>query len=227
MRQTVSVKPSANNFCGVFGVAKPGEALRRMGVEPAWQDTKVAFGGAPVWTDTSGNFVLIGEVVLYNAPELRKALELPEAEPGELLAQLVGCYGAKAGLHAQGMFAVAVWDKRQEQLLLLRDSLGARTLYYADEGARACWFAARLRTLRHCPAVSSELSLEAIRHYLICAFVPGEQTLWQDIRELRPGTARLLPDHEMQTYWQPTEGEWNADEPLETYASRLRPGRLQ
>ena len=107
-------------------------------------------GGAPVWTDATGAIVVSGELVLDNADELRLKLRLPDADPGVLLAELYLLHGAKAGLHALGMFAVAIWDTREKRLLLMRDGVGARTLYYATNG-RAWWFSARLRAL---PAMS-------------------------------------------------------------------------
>ena len=151
-----------NDFSGVFGTPDPAAALRRLGTEPAWHDSEVAFGGAPVWTDATGGVVVCGEVVLDNADALRRALRLPEAAPGQLLAELYRRHGTSAGQHALWMFAVAIWDAEQRRLVLLRDGVGARTLYYATDG-RAWWFAARLRTLRRCPAVSRTISLTALR----------------------------------------------------------------
>src|SRR5690348_8481530 len=99
---------SGNAWIGVYGVDDPAATLRAHGVEPAWHDREVAFGGAPVWTDRSGTIVVRGEMVLDNAPELRRRLERPDAAPGELLAELYACHGAQAGRYALGMFAVAV-----------------------------------------------------------------------------------------------------------------------
>jgi asparagine synthase (glutamine-hydrolysing) len=215
--------PRPNSWCGVFGVANPADAMKHFGVEAAWHDERVAFGGGTVWADESGEWVLCGDVVLSNAPELRASLNLPYADTGSLLAELVAQYGADAGRHALGMFAVVAYSRRTGELMLLRDSVGARTLYYADDGKRGCWFASRLHLLRRTPAVSDQISLDALQHYLICAFVPGEQTLWQDVRELAPGTARLLPQCKTLVYWEPRESEWNPEESLESCAGRLRP----
>ena len=73
-----SVRPRA--LCGVYGVPEPAEALRQMGIEAAWHDARFAFGDAPVWTNTTGEIVVSGDVVLYNAPELRMRFGLPDAE---------------------------------------------------------------------------------------------------------------------------------------------------
>lgn len=211
-----------NDFFGVFGVPDPARALRSQGIAPAWSDAEVAFGGAPIWTDASGSIVVSGEVVLDNAEELRGMLDRPRAEAGELLAELAACSESRVGLAARGMYAVALWNTRDRTLTLLRDGMGARTLYYAVQG-RACWFGARLRALRRCPAVSGDLSLTALRNYLTCAFVPGVETMWRDVQELRPGTTMTWPGHKMVSHWEPAEAEHAWQEPMEAHATRLRP----
>jgi asparagine synthase (glutamine-hydrolysing) len=210
-----------NDWIGVYGTPDPAAALRSLGHEACWHDRAVAFGGAPVGMDASGQIVVCGDVLLDNADDLRRALERPGAAGGELLAELYLRYGADLGQHALGMFAAAVWDTRQRRLLLLRDGVGARTLYYAREGG-AWWFAARLRTLRRTPAVGSEISPTALRAYLTCAFVPGAETLWRDASELRPGTTLTLPDGTIHSYWEPAEAVGNPAEPAETHPARLR-----
>lgn len=210
-----------NNLLGVFGAPDPVSSLRRLGVEPTWSDSMVAFGGAPVWTDSVRGIVVSGELVLDNADELRQELALPEADSGLLLAELYCRHGAMAGQYALGMFAVAIWDIQRQSLVLLRDGVGARTLYYA-KNEHECWFAARLRSLRRCPIISGIISLTALRKYLTFSFVPGSETFWQDILELRPGTALAIPGGNTHSYWEPTESFWDPFESLEVYAARLR-----
>ena len=211
-----------SDFIGVFGVTGPAATLSSVGVDPVWQDNGVAFGGAPVWTDSNGDIVVSGDVLLDNAPDLRLALESPHAADGELLAELYLRYGPKAGDHALGMFAVALWDTRQRKLVLLRDGVGARTMYYAREN-QALWFASRLRTIRRTPAVSGQISFTALRNYLTSAFVPGAETIWKDVSELRPGTSLTLPSGETDTFWEPSEIPWDPAESIDDHAARLRP----
>ena len=70
-----------NNFVGVFGEVAPVAGLSALGSDAVWHDERVAFGGAPVWTDTTGTIVVSGELVLDNADELRLELRLPDAAP--------------------------------------------------------------------------------------------------------------------------------------------------
>jgi len=77
-----------------------------------------------------------------------------------------------------------------------------------------------LRTLR--PHHSADLDLVALRDYLCCAFVPGERTLWQQVRELRPGTVLQLPDRQPNYYWQPQEQITHPQQSLSWHAQQLR-----
>lgn len=212
----------SNDFTGVYGVPDPAAALRAQGVAPAWHDARVAFGGGSVWADRAGQVVAGGEALLDNAADLRQELAWPDAADGQILAELWARHGAAGMGRARGMYAVALWDARQDTLTLLRDAVGARTLYYAHQGS-VWWFGTRLRTVRRAPIVSDALSLSALQQYLICAFVPGEQTLWRDIREIRPGTLLLAPQNETFSFWELTERPWNPADSLEDHAARLRP----
>lgn len=210
-----------NSLVGVYGAPNPAMALAHVGTQPVWDDTQIAFGGSQVWTDRAHTVIVSGELILDNATDLRPKLGWPEAEPGELFAELYRRHGTDAGRYALGMFAVAVWEPQRRQLILFRDSVGARTLYYATDG-RAWWFAGRLPSMRRCPVVSGEISLTALQNYLTFAFVPGADTLWSNVFEMRPGTSLTLPTGAFHSYWEPAEGESNPPELIETYARWLR-----
>lgn len=117
------------------------------------------------------------------------------------------------------MFAFVVWDAEQQEVWLVRDRVGARTLYYSITGSRY-WIAPRLRTLQQ--ALSPAVDLVALRDYLCCAFVPGERTMWQGIREVRPGSIVRLPGTEVTSYWQLEERLIEPAQPLEWHARKLR-----
>jgi asparagine synthase (glutamine-hydrolysing) len=211
-----------NQFAGVFALPDPPAALARLGVEPAWTGERLAFGHAPVCTDRTGSVVVAGDVTLDNRDELRLSLGTPAASGGALLAELYLRDGICALEHARGMYAAAIWDGRTGTVTLVRDGVGARTLYYTTDG-QGWWFSARMNVLRRAPSVSGDLSLTALRNYLTCAFVPGEETMLRDVRELRPGTALVLPQGRVVRVWEPIERPPSRAEPIETHAARLRP----
>ena len=228
-----------------------GDLLHRAGVEPVFVDGGIAFGRAvrdaasPCFSapkhGTSERFVVAGDILIDNTADLRRALGLGDVDDATLFAELFALYGIDAGRQALGMYAVAVWDRQERTLTLVRDGLGARTMYYGRSG-QALWFGTRLSTVHRAPGMSSEISLTALRDYLICAFVPGTQTMWRDIQEVRPGTALTLagwpPNPQFwgdmtdsssssfrrtHQFWEPVERESDPNEPLESAAARLRP----
>lgn len=137
----------------------------------------------------------------------------------EVVAALWERYGLDGLLRLEGMFALVVWDRETGQTWLVRDRVGAYTLYYTRAGTTFT-ISSRLRALNAWR--SSHLDLVALRDYLCCAFVPGSQTLWQDVEELRPGTCLNLPKNTLTSYWQPEESIIGADESLDWHSQRLR-----
>jgi asparagine synthase (glutamine-hydrolysing) len=208
-------------FAGTVGTRDPAAALRRLGVEPVWGEGEAAFAGT-VERAADGGWVACGDVVLDNAGELRRSLDLPGASPLALLAALVRAHGGDAGRHALGMYAAAVWLPAERRLWLLRDGAGARTLYWTGGAAHGWSFASSPRPLRRAAGVPGDVDLVALRDYLTAAFVPGARTMWRGVSELRPGTALALPEGRVHTFWEPTESIVDPDAPLEVHAARLR-----
>lgn len=184
-----------------------------------WRDDKIAvINTQPVFSPQQ-RFVVIGEAWLSNRTQLLHNFGLDADTDSHLIAYLWESKGTESLSLLEGMFAVAIWDRECQELCLVRDRTGSRTLYYTTSGVTR-WIAPRLRTLK--PYHSSDLNLVALRDYLTCAFVPGEQTLWQNVCELPPGTSLHLPDEKIQTYWQPREEIRNAEQPLEWHGKQLR-----
>lgn len=154
--------------------------------------------------------MVVGDVWLSDRDGLLRWLELDSADWRGTDIDIVARCWEQSGVAAlqllRGMFAIAIWDRHRQELWLIRDRVGARTLYTAQIG-QTCYIAPRLRTLN--PGRSSQLDLVALRDYLCCAFVPGERTLWQDVRELRPGTYLQLPQGNASSYWQAPPPEWS------------------
>ncbi len=193
-----------------------------------WQDTHLAVYGQfnslsnpPLAFSFQQNVVVIGDVWLSNRPYLLKHLNL-KLEPEtitdlQIIAYLWERYGSECLQLLQGMFGFAIWHRDQQQLWLCRDPVGARTLYYTTTDG-ICYIAARLSTLS--PWRSADLDLVALRDYLCCAFVPGDRTLWQQVKELRPGTSLQLPEQIVTNHWQLKEQI--IDRPLEWHGQQLR-----
>ncbi len=194
--------------------------LDNLGDNIIWQDEQFAVAHTQPALSPQQRFVVVGDIWLSNRSQLLQRLGIdPVTSDNQIVAQLWEQCGGESLCLLEGMFALAIWDRERQELGLVRDRTGCRTLYYTTNGATR-WIAPRLRTLA--PYRSNELNLVALRDYLCCAFVPGEQTLWQDVRELRPGTYLRLPDTTMQVYWEPVEEIRHAEQPLEWHGKQLR-----
>ncbi|MFI1395386.1 asparagine synthetase B family protein [Streptomyces sp. NPDC020681] len=160
---------------------------------------------------TAHGLTAVGEVTLHNRAELLAALAAadapapPDCPDGELLLRCWARLGESGIEGAEGMFALAVLDGAD--LVLIRDHVGARTLFYAR--ADGCWAASTsLRALRRWAALGTGLNLSAVRSFLTFAYLPGDETLLSGVREVLPGRVlRLAPDGTVteRVHWEPRE----------------------
>ena len=150
---------------------------------------------------------LNGEIYNYRelAAELRgQGHALRTQSDTETIAHLYERHGDDFLRHLNGMFAVAVWDARQRRLLLARDRLGIKPLYYADD-ARGLVFGSELKAvLAARPGSAPELDLEAARDYLTLFYVPGPSAIVKGVQKLQPGHL-LIADgggvKDVRAYW--------------------------
>ncbi|BAZ09362.1 asparagine synthase [Calothrix sp. NIES-4071] len=190
-----------------------------------WRDNKViviAPDSKAVAFSSNGRFVVVGDVWLSNRRELSVAYGIDTNNDLQLIAQLWEKLGFECLKLLVGMFGLVVWDKEEQILYSGRDCTGSRTIYYTATGSTR-WLAPTLRTLA--PYRSKDLDVVALRDYLCCAFVPGHRTLWNDVRELRPGTVlklSQLPSGETHSFWQLQEQITNTDKPLSWHGEKLR-----
>ncbi len=156
----------------------------------------------------SGRFVVVGDAWLSNRQPLKQILDQQLAgDPPQgdlrLIAEAWEVWGDDTASKLIGMFGLVVWDCAQQVLTLARDRIGARTLYYTAEGSTedsTRWIGPSVRSLS--PYHNKSLDPIALRDYLCCAFVPGDRTLWQQVKELRPGTLLSFPMERHHPYWQ-------------------------
>ena len=157
----------------------------------------VAGGAQPMFNeDASLGVVLNGEI--YNFIELRNELTarghaFRTRSDTEVL--LHGYEEWELGLlgRLRGMFALALWDVRRERLLLARDRLGIKPLYYwHDRRSGQLCFASEIKALFAHPDVPRSPHRERLPEYLLFRFVSGADTLFAGIEELEPGYYALL-----------------------------------
>ncbi len=132
---------------------------------------------------------LNGEI--YNFRALRLELQglghrFQTASDAEVLVHAYETYGPECVARLDGMFAFAIWDAVRRTLVLARDRMGEKPLYYSA-GADAFVFGSELRAVLEHPAVPRELSLESLVRYLAFEYVPAPHSILAGIAKLPPG----------------------------------------
>jgi asparagine synthase (glutamine-hydrolysing) len=147
-------------------------------------------GHMPMTTpDGSATITYNGEI--YNYHELRKELEsrgyrFHSTSDTEVVLNMYHCFGPEGIHRLNGMFALAIWDQRREQLFLARDHLGIKPLYYIQQGERFA-FASEIKSLLLLPGMPREMDAEALQQYLTFLWVPDPLTMFRGIFKLPAG----------------------------------------
>jgi asparagine synthase (glutamine-hydrolysing) len=148
-------------------------------------------GGHQPLANEDGSCRLVFNGEIYNFRELRDRLEskghrFQSKTDGETILHLYEEEGDGCLQLIEGMFAFALWDRSRRRLLLARDPLGIKPLYYRLDGARLA-FASELKALLLDPACPRELDLDALAQYLTFLYIPSPATAFRGIRKLPPG----------------------------------------
>jgi asparagine synthase (glutamine-hydrolysing) len=182
--------------------------------------------------DRSVAAVLNGEI--YNFRELREELrrdghEFSSRGDTEVIAHLAEDHPpVDLARRLDGMFSFAVWDTRKGRLVLGRDRVGKKPLYYWHDGGRLV-FASEIKAVLAHPSVPRQLDPRAIPAYLTFGYVPTPRTFFEGVRSLPPAHV-LTFDGEgaprIERYWEPPlaglNGETRLDHSLESAATELR-----
>ena len=166
----------------------------------------VAGSQQPVYNeDHTVAAVFNGEI--YNFPELRDELHrrghrLATSGDSECLVHLYEDYGDDLVHHLRGMFAFAIWDAAKRRLLLARDRVGKKPLYWRDDGTSLA-FGSELKSLVADPAVPRRIDPVALHHYLTYQYVPAPWSIYQGIQKLPPGHLLTWQDgvSKVSRYW--------------------------
>ena len=103
----------------------------------------------------------------------------------ETIVHLYEELGEACFAELRGMFALAIWDARRRRLLLARDRLGKKPLFYSWDGRRLL-FGSEIKALFKAGGLSKEVDLEALSDYFSYLYVPAPKTIYRSVRKLRP-----------------------------------------
>ncbi len=145
---------------------------------------------------------------IYNFRELRKQLEAQghrfrSATDSEVILHAYEEWGDDCVLRLRGIFAFGLWDDRRERLLLARDRLGVKPLYYWAH-AEGLVFASQPRAILEHPRFRRDVDPRAFQHYLTYRYVPGDLAIWAGMNKL-PAAHRLVLDRRgvrRERYWE-------------------------
>ncbi len=172
--------------------------------------------GAQPMTLGAATVVYNGES--YNFPQLRTELEaLGRSFRGhsdtEVLLHAYEAWGLAGLERLEGIFAFALWDSARRRLILMRDRLGIKPLFYAWQGGRLA-FGSEIKAVLASGAVDQEVDDQALMEYLWYGNAFEERTIYRGVRALPPGCRLVVEDGQARL-----ESWWN----LEAYLARAQP----
>ncbi|WP_435007706.1 asparagine synthase (glutamine-hydrolyzing) [Tundrisphaera lichenicola] len=148
-------------------------------------------GGAQPMSNEDGSVWVTFNGEIYNDPELRAGLlskghTFRTGCDTESLVHLYEDHGADFPRVLNGMFALAIWDAPRRRLILARDRMGQKPLYYAETPAGSLVFGSEPKALLAHPGVSRQLDPRGLARYLFYEYLPGPHSIWAGMKKLPP-----------------------------------------
>ncbi len=165
-------------------------------------------GQQPISNEDDSIWVILnGEI--YNFPDLRPMLEarghvFRTRSDTEVIVHLYEDHGDAFVDHLNGMFAIAIWDGRNRRLVLARDRMGQKPLYWTRLG-QGIAFASEPKSLLAHPGVARELDPESLGRYLLYEYVPAPWSIFRGIQKLEAAHRLVFQngDVRIDRYWEP------------------------
>lgn len=188
-------------------------------------------GQQPV-ADDSGRFVVSMNGEIFNHRSLHKQLEAGGHRfighgDTEILAALLASNPRAPGrslAQTHGQLAAAIVDSVQRRLLLVRDRMGQKPLYWTQLPDGTVAWASELRALRQHPDVALEVDRRALHAVLLWEYVPTPWSAWRGIHKLEPGTMLVVDDAGLRTerWWTPPVPQPGREGSLSRWSESLR-----
>jgi len=216
-------------MCGIAGImaSHRSEAIKKMteslvhrGPDDSgyFQDEDIALGqrrlsivdlhtGRQPISNEDNNLQLVCNGEIYNSPQLRKMLiakghRFKTETDVEVILHLYEDFGDECVNHLRGMFAFGLWDARKRRLLMARDHLGQKPLFFCQrDGGFA--FASEVKSILASDIIKPEIDLQGLWHYVSLRFMPDDHSMFQGIKKL-PAAHRLVFENNeisISRYW--------------------------
>ena len=146
---------------------------------------------------------------IYNYQRLRRMLidrghRFETNSDTEVLVHLYEEYGEDFLAQLEGMFAVALWDTRQKKLIVARDRIGIKPLYYWNDGANIA-FASEIKAIATLPGFNVAVDADALAEYTGLGYAVAPRTIFEGVRKLPPASMLIWQDNQfsIRQYWSP------------------------
>jgi asparagine synthase (glutamine-hydrolysing) len=223
-RMCQAIEHRGPDSCGIHREPGLGLGCRRLAI------IDIEGGDQPIFNE-DGTVAVVMNGEIYNHMDLRKRLtarghRFRSRVDTEVLVHLYEDRGERLVDDLRGMFAFAIWDRRRRRLLLGRDRVGKKPLFWAQRG-RVLLFASELRSLLQDPELRRDVDPRAIDAYLMFQYVPHPLSAFRNVHKLPPGSVLRVEDSRVEAsrYWRlhhPLKVEADEDELEEQIRAQLR-----
>ncbi|MGH2369825.1 MAG: asparagine synthase (glutamine-hydrolyzing), partial [Chloroflexota bacterium] len=186
---------------GQVALGPVGLAMRRLSI------IDVSGGQQPL-SNEDGQVQAVANGEIYNYRELRDDLtarghQFRTGSDCEVIVHAYEAYGDDFLGRLNGMYGLALWDNRRQRLILARDRVGIKPLYYAVHDGNLLW-GSEPKALLAYPGFPRSLDLASLSHYLTYEYVPTPRSIFAGVRKLRPGHALVMERGQVaeRPYWQ-------------------------
>jgi asparagine synthase (glutamine-hydrolysing) len=192
-------------------------------------------GGHQPMSNEDGTVWVVFNGEIYNFKELydvllKKGHIFKTQSDTEAIIHMYEEKGAECFQYFRGMFAMAIWDGKNKRLILARDRVGKKPLFYFYDGDRIV-FASEIKAILKAKDISQEIDLEAVCDYFSFLYIPVPKSIYKKIRKIRPGHYALIDNNGIREseYWdisfahpiELSEEEW-CERLLEAYQESVR-----
>jgi asparagine synthase (glutamine-hydrolysing) len=172
----------------------------------------LAAGHQPI-ANEDGTIWIVFNGEIYNFNDLHKYLEakghrFKTRSDTEVIVHLYEEKGEDCFSELRGMFAIALWDDRNKRLLLARDRVGKKPIFYYYDESKIV-FGSEIKAILQVPGISRELDLEALSDYFSFLYVPAPKSIFKVIRKVLPGHYVIVSAQGLREskYWDLSFGE--------------------
>jgi asparagine synthase (glutamine-hydrolysing) len=201
-RMNNAIRHRGPDSAGLYVSGNVGLAMRRLAI------IDLAGGDQPM-TNEDGTIQLVFNGEIYNFRALREELlraghRFATNSDTEVIVHAYEQWGDETLLRLHGMFALALWDARRERLLLARDRMGEKPLYWHYSSEGLLW-GSEAKTLLTAPWVGRQVNPLALHHYLTLQYTPDPLTIYENMHQL-PAAHKLVVERggapQVSCWWQ-------------------------